>query len=202
MAIDVHNSMREANQHPHGRFYGVSGRITGTSKRPETSKRPGNIHAGRVSEPIDTALDWMLDRAADAIDAEPEPPDPRKGSEVRQLLTKTSDRLLEHLGGRGAWTAGLGLLEKRRWQAASVAFKDAVRGFEREVGHDHMWTAHALAREGWCYLKLGRYGDALPVCREAYDIALRQRPGALDVLRHFRELVEIAENRQSEGNQS
>ena len=100
-----------------------------------------------------------------------------------------------HIGGAGPYTAGVALLQKGRWKAASVAFADAVEGFEREVGHDHMWTAHALARQGWCYLALGRAGEAVPRCEDALHIVVKLKPDDEQQIGYFRDLVAAARKR-------
>ena len=145
---------------------------------------------GRTTESL---LGWILDRSADAIDRSSEVPAAK--SRLGGRVAKVADAAVQLAGGRGAWTAGLELMEKRRWLAASVAFGDAVRGFEREVGRDHMWTAHALARQGWCFLQLDRPNDALIACQEALVIASRVLPENTERLQQFRELVSVAEDR-------
>jgi hypothetical protein len=142
---------------------------------------------GRAKDPL---LSWILDRAADAIERSPEGSQP--ASRLGRSIAKFTDAALLRFGGRGAWTAGLELMEKGRWKAASVAFEDAVKGFEGEVGHDHVWTAHALARQGWCYLQLNQPEDALRVSREAFAIATGAAPDDADLLEHLNDLVRVA----------
>lgn len=134
-------------------------------------------------------MNWLLDRAADSIEAPQDPAVAGRGWRI----SRGANRLLGRFGsGRGPWTAGLAFLERGRWQAAAVAFEDAARKFETEVAHDHIWTAHALARQGWCYLRLGRNSDGLFLCEEAYAIAVKERPESAQLLSGFAELVEAA----------
>jgi hypothetical protein len=146
-----------------------------------------------LNRPLDLLSTWIIDRAADAIEsprrALPKVPIPTR---LRHSAWLLSERLIRRRGGSGPYTAGVALLQKARWKAASVAFADAVEGFERQVGHDHMWTAHALAREGWCNLKLGRAREALSLCQDALGIALRVKPDDKEQLAYFQELVETA----------
>lgn len=46
-----------------------------------------------------------------------------------------------------------------------------------------MWTAHALARAGWCYAKVGRLEQALALCEDAVDIVEHVKPGDESVIR-------------------
>jgi hypothetical protein len=146
-----------------------------------------------VNQQLDPLTSWLIDRGADAIES------PRRTlhnvpipARLRRSAWLLSERLLRRVGGSGPYTAGIALLEKGRWQAASVAFADAVEGFEREVGHDHMWTAHALARQGWCYLALGRAGEAVPRCDDALRIVLKLKPGDEQAASYFKDLVDAA----------
>jgi len=146
-----------------------------------------------MNQSLDPLSSWIMDRAADAIEsprrALPRVPIPRR---IRRSAWLLSERLIRRAGGSGPYHAGVALLEKGRWKAASVAFADAVDGFERQVGHDHIWTAHALAREGWCYLKLGRAREALSLCQDALGIALRVKPDDQEQLVYFQKLVGAA----------
>jgi hypothetical protein len=147
-----------------------------------------------VDKPPDPLSNWIFDRAADAIESPrhdlDKVPIPKR---IRRRVWLLAERLIRRSGGSGPYTAGVALLQKGRWKAASVAFADAVDGFEREVGHDHMWTAHALAREGWCYLKLRRAGLALSVCQDALGIVMRIKPDDEEQIAYFQELVDAAQ---------
>ena len=103
-----------------------------------------------------------------------------------------SERLGRRAGGAGPYTAGVRLLQQGRWKAASIAFADAVEAFEREVGHDHMWTAHALARQGWCYLVLGRADEAVSRCEDALQVVLRLKPDDKQQVDYFKAVVGAA----------
>lgn len=133
---------------------------------------------------MDRVFDWIVDRAADSIDS----------SSADATRPTVLDRVIQYAArGRGSWTTGLALLEKERWNAASIAFRDAAQGFEREVGHDHIWTAHALVREGWSYLKLNRPNVALPLTAEALHIVVRVKSEDRKLVGHFRDVHEAVE---------
>ncbi|HEV2953879.1 MAG TPA: tetratricopeptide repeat protein [Candidatus Dormibacteraeota bacterium] len=104
--------------------------------------------------------------------------------------------------GKAPWSAGKILIDQGRFEAARIAFNDAVQGFERSVGHDHVWTAFAMSREGWCNLALGRPEAAVPLCREALEIFRRQVDGvwkqSVDDLAQYEDLLADA-MRRAEG---
>jgi hypothetical protein len=134
------------------------------------------------------ALDWILDRAADSIDAPP-----RVARYVPRPVSRAAaafgNWLTDKCGGQGAWTAGLNLARRGRFRAAAVAFADATRYFERTVGHDHVWTALALARQGWCQANLGHLKAAHLLYKDAADIVRRIRPDDRALITEFDALL-------------
>lgn len=133
------------------------------------------------------ALDWILDRAADSIDAPP-----RIGRYLPWPVNRAVAALgnwLTEKGGGGAWTAGLVLVRRGRFHAAAVAFADAAQYFERTVGPDHVWTAYALAHQGWCQARLGDLEVARYLYKEAGDIVRRVRPNDRALITEFDTLL-------------
>lgn len=180
-------------QHPRLSIAGEEGDLhQDRFKRGDSARKERHI-LDTLNEQLDPLTSWIVDRAADAIESpRRDLPKVRIPARLSRSAWLLSERLGRRAGGAGPYTAGVRLLQQGRWKAASIAFADAVEAFEREVGHDHMWTAHALARQGWCYLVLGRADEAVSRCEDALQVVLRLKPDDKQQVDYFKAVVGAA----------
>jgi tetratricopeptide (TPR) repeat protein len=89
---------------------------------------------------------------------------------ARRWYRRVGAWLLLRAGPEGAYGAGLRYVERGRLEAAALAFEDAQRLWEREVGPRHVHVAAALARRAWCCVRLGRVEEGVRLYERALEL--------------------------------
>jgi tetratricopeptide (TPR) repeat protein len=139
---------------------------------------------------------WLTDRYAGLVDRITGPstrPRDRLGRAVEGAASWLEKR--EDVG-LGAYSWGLDLLRRGRFSAAATTFDEAVRLFERDIGHEHVWTATAIAQRGRCFTQLDKPSLAVADFQEAAEIIHRVRPDDLELIAQYEALVRWSAQRQ------
>src|SRR5437879_1186948 len=94
---------------------------------------------------------------------------------LRRLSRRISDWLADQAGPNGAYGAGLHYLRRGKPAAAEVAFRDAQRLWEAQLGPRHGYVAMALARRAGCAVQLGRVQEGVELYERALAIEIELR---------------------------
>src|SRR5437763_10937632 len=87
---------------------------------------------------------------------------------LRRFGRRIADWLIDQAGPTGAYGAGLHYLRRGNHAVAAVAFWDAQRLWEAELGPRHRYVALALAKRACCAVSLGHLHEGV----ELYERAL------------------------------
>jgi len=101
-----------------------------------------------------------------------------------RLVVHLEHWLLNIAGPGGALTAGYQNLKKGRYETAAEAFADAELLLRKRNEPDSK-IAEAVALRAWCYVKLGRASEAVPLYEQA--IALEGAVAAPERIDQLRE---------------
>ncbi len=100
------------------------------------------------------------------------------------LLGRLEPWLLQRAGTRGALTAGFDNIKKENYATAAQAFADAERLYKDQDAPANR-VAEAIAYRAWCYTKLNRAIEAIPLYEQALDLETQHhaKPGRIAQLR-------------------
>jgi tetratricopeptide (TPR) repeat protein len=85
------------------------------------------------------------------------------------LRSRLEQWLLRRAGTRGALTAGVDNINKGNYATAAQAFADAERLYMEQGASSHR-LAEAIAYRAWCYTKLNRAIEAIPLYEHALEL--------------------------------